>query len=309
MLATASPALAQTPPPPEEALLKDPSARHAQAQEAYQRAEYTKLRPLLEPMLEPKSLFKDPQERIEARTLLAAGAFFEAQSTRDAQERDALLALARAQLLALLREKPDHNLDTLVYPVSFIDLFEEVRALNREELDRLRAKQNEQSGINTGQSHSEPIYIERAVNQHQFALNFAPFGFGQFQNEQPAKGTFFAVAQGLALTVNVISYFAILNLRGTDSSDAYYDTGADGFSGNYATALTWRNVMYGSLATFGALYTWSVVDGLYYYQPEALRHLKTLDGPPPELSPSRGPNTRQSAPLGPSIYLNWRSSF
>lgn len=304
-----APALAQEPPqapptPKERELVIDPSAAMRQAQDAYQRAEYAKIRPLLRPTLEPEVLYKDAQERIEARTLLAAGAFFEAQATRDVRERDALLGLSRAQLLALLREKPDHTLDTLVYPVSFIDLFEDVRTTNREELDLLRAKQNDPNGQGNPNGQVQTLYIERAVNQHHYALNFAPFGIGQFQNGHEIKGTLFAVTQGMALTLNIISYFAILSLRGTQDSDVYYDTGPDGFSGNYAAALTWRNVMYTSMGVFGALYAWSTIDALYYYEAQSLQYLRTLEQAPPELTP--GPQNHMAAP---TLWLKWRLEF
>ena len=279
-----------------------PDQRLELAQQAYQRADYAQLRQLLEPMLKPRSRYEQQADRVEARTLLAAGAFFEALSAREAAERDALLELAQGQLLELLRERPDHTLDTLLYPVSFIDLFEDVKSAHREELDRLRANQR---GLGSGQAlgQHEPIYIERAIIQRSYALNFAPFGLGQLHSGQTTKGVLLAAGQGLALTLNVVSYFNILALRGTQRSPFYYDTGPDGLSGNYAAALTWRNTMYISLGVFAALWALGVADALYGFEPEQLRHLRTLEAPPPELAP-----TRPGLPE-PEAWLRWGWSF
>jgi hypothetical protein len=46
-----------------------------------------------------------------------------------------------------------------------------------------------------------------------------PFGAGQFQNGDPAWGTFFAVSEGITAAVNIVSYFFHENLRGQHPAD------------------------------------------------------------------------------------------
>ncbi len=273
-------------------------ARLDRARQAFRNGEYGQLRPLLEPTLEPKPRYEREEARFEARALLGAGAFFEAQAAREASQRDALQRMAKAQFLALLRERPDHVLDPLIYPISVLDMFEQVREEHREELERLRRdpKLAADPGLET-------IYIERMVRKRSYALNFAPFGVGQFQNGQPIKGTLFAAGQGVALAINVTSYFVILGLRGSSSGDTFYGTGDDGVSGDYALALGWRQAMLISLGVFTALYGWSVADALWHYEPEQVLQLRTLDRPPPELQPQQ-----RLPPMG-GMMLDWRWRF
>lgn len=275
---------------------RDPLTRLKRAKEAYQKAEYQLLRPLLLPVLEPKMLLTTSTQRIEARTLLGVGAYFEAQAAKDATTRDKLNQLTREQFLAILREKPTHALDSLVYPVSIIDVFESVRKLNKAELDQLIAKANNTNPENP--NDLQTIYIERSITEQVFAINFLPFGLGQFQNEHNVKGTIFATIQAASLILNVISYF---NIEARRNSTGQFNTDG-GDNSDFAQALVWQQVYFSSLGVFAGVYTWSVIDGIYYYRDTKFRYLRTLDKPPNELRP-------RNAPPSPSLQLNWSWQF
>lgn len=264
-------------------LPREPKARLERAQRAYQNAEYALLRPLLLPILSPKVLLTDEEQVQQARILAGVGAYLEAQSIKDAATRDMLLKLSDAQFLNVLRSEPTLTLDALVYPASVIDVFEGVRKANAKELDAIAANNQGPQTPQPG-TQLQTIYIQRSVTTNSWSLNLLPFGAGQFQNNHLIKGSFFAATQAVALTLNVVSYFVIRGLRNEETG--FFDTGGGtSSSSNFAQALVWRQVQYGSLGTFAGLYLWSMIDGMYYHQPETFRYLRTLDAPPKELTP------------------------
>lgn len=278
----------------------DPTTRLSMARHAFNTAEFDLLRPLLEPLLNPQSLLDELLDRQEARQLLALGLFFEAQQVPDASQRRTLLKAVRGYFLSILREQPDYTLDPLIYPASVVEIFESVREENREELHNIRAAQNAENFADTPPD-LQMLYIEREVQNNHFALNFFPFGVGQFQNNSPVKGTLFAIGQGLALAINITSYLMIEYLRGPDGR---YETSSTAQGGNYAEALAWQRVQYSALGSFAALYAWSILDGALNFNGTQIR-IRTLDAPPSELNvPTLNTGNGPGVTLGWSI--NWR---
>ncbi len=278
----------------------DPTTRLAMARHAFNTAEFDILRPLLEPLLNPQSLLDDLLDRQEARQLLALGLFFEAQQVPDASQRRTLLRAVRGYFLSMLREQPDYTLDSLIYPASIVEIFENVREENREELHSIRAAQNAEN-FAEAPVDLQMLYIEREVQNNHFALNFFPFGVGQFQNNSNVKGTLFAISQGLALAINITSYLMIEYLRGPDG---HYETSSTTRGGNYAEALGWQRAQYSALGSFAALYAWSVLDGVLNFNATQIR-IRTLDAPPSELNvPTL--NTGNDAGLTLGWSINWR---
>lgn len=275
-----------------------PSATLDEARAAFRNGDYAALRRLLEPMLVPSPVFDDADERIEARQLLGVGLFFDAQQVTDAQDRRAFLDVARQNYLDLLLERPDFVLDPLLYPASVVEMFEAVRSEHAEELQKILDDRN---GGATQDPATQTIYVERNVSRRNFALVFFPFGIGQFQNGDAVKGTLFAVGQVLSIGLNLTSYAMVESLRG---ADGFYDPGVDRRGGDYQDALTWRNVMYGSLGAFVALWVGSVVDGAFYFEDMDVR-IRALDAPPPELMPDRPAGPQSLLPLGWSLQVSF----
>jgi hypothetical protein len=276
-----------------------------EARAAFAEGRFAQLRLLLWEVMEPEPRLEARAARQEARSLLIVGLYFEAQSVPDAARRAEFLEMARAQALALLREQPEATLDPLVYPASVVELLEQVRQENAEELAALLRKQ-QGGGKDPEQAGGlQVVYVERGLYRRSYALNWAPFGLGQYQQGRPGAGTFFAVSQATALGLNVASYLAVESLRGADGT---YDPGADRVSGDYVAALTWRNVQYGALAAFVLLYGWSVVDALVGWEADEVLYLKTLEGPPPEIQPN---NPLKGPPPAPQslFQLQWSWQF
>ena len=277
--------------PPKEALAK--------ARAAFEELRIGAIRPLLEPILEPEPKLTNKNDRIEARILLGVSLFIEAESAGEdkAKERDELLELASKQFLEALREDPEFELDAQLYPRIVVDFFESVRTANKEELDKLRDK-NGNGPNKTG--ISDTIYIERGTRRNSIGLNFLPFGFGQFQNGHPARGTFYATVQGFALASNVGFYLRQYQL--VYDVDLQFPVDSNGLDGpERISAEGARLGMWVSLGVLAAVYLVSVADGLYFYEPEKVEYLRTLPGPPPELDP----NNR--LPDAPTLFQwQWR---
>lgn len=276
-----------------------PEERLAAARDAFREGDFARIRPLLEDVLLPRPRLSSGAQRNEARQLFGVGLFFEAQQVTDATQRRALLDTAKSQFLELLRERPDFQMDPLLYPASVVELFEDVRQENAEELEALMAEmggKNDDGAVDT-------LYVERTIEKRNLAFAFFPFGFGQFQNGDEVKGTLFAVAQGLSLGLNITSYLVIENLR-NESGDGRLDTGADGRSGAFAEALTWRRVMYVSLASFALTWAGSIVDAILNFEQYDVS-IRALDAPPPELGPAEPSGTDLNLPLGWSIEWKW----
>jgi hypothetical protein len=293
LLTFASPALGQE--DPDTAITIEERLQLAQV--AFRGGEFNQIRPMLEAVLVPTSKIEDSDLRIEARQLLAVGYFYDAQQVTSPEERRAFLQKASDQFLELLRERPDFTLDALLFPASVVELFDQVQIDNAAELDALRAKQSP----NENSEGVETFYVERRVEQRNFALTFLPFGVGQLQNGEVAKGTFFAVTQVLTLGINISSYLMIESLRG---EDGYYDPGVDRRSGDYASALTWKNVMYGTGFAFLGLWAASVVDAIIQFE-EFDVTIRALDAPPPELLPREQSGLREDAPIGWSLEFSF----
>ncbi|MFW5966472.1 MAG: hypothetical protein ACOCV2_03085 [Persicimonas sp.] len=257
-----------------------PDDRLEEAEKAFDNAEYDLLRPLLEPTLAPESQFDDPQREQQARTLLGVGFYFEAQQVTDAEKRSELLEAAEDQFLELLRSDPDHELSPLIYPASVVELFDSVREEHKEELEEIRERSGSEEESEQIREGLSTVYIQREVEKRSLAVNFFPFGVGQFYNEEPVQGTAFAASQGLALGLNIFSYWMIESLRGPDG---YYEPGP----GNSADiARRWRTGQYVGLGLFAGIYAWSVVDALLDHRDGDV-DVRTLDEPPPELGGGR----------------------
>ena len=98
------------------------------------------------------------------------------------------------------------------------------------------------------------------VEVHSFALNFAPFGAGQYQNHQRRKWAFFAAGQGLTLAVSFGTWGYLVNKYGLTSTHVP--------AKDVSSINRLEKIEVGAGIAFFALYAWSVVDGIWNYQPE-----------------------------------------
>ncbi len=274
------------------------------ARRAYANYEFERISELLEPHLVPTSRFEDPEATLDALALYGVGLFIESERADDLERTGALRKRASEQFLRLIRKDPEYQLDPQLYSSAIIDFFDGVRADNADELDAIRAERGAANGDANG--GVDTIYIQRAVRDNVFALNFVPFGVPQFQNNQPVKGTALAMSQGLSLAVNVSAYTWLTVL--VRQNNGRFPLAPDNTEGpQKVLADNLQLTMYVSLGVFAALYIYGVIDGISYYGPESLERLETLPGPPPELRRDADPTS--ALPPAPSQWVGWTWRF
>jgi len=171
-------------------------------------------------------------DRAEAHRLVGLATFFLGDTGQ-----------ADHELLAYLRLDPDARLDPAVVPPEAITFFEDVRARNAAELNKLRPRQRRYS-----------------------VLNLIPPA-GQFQNRDRIKGwTLGAVELGLVAT-NLTSYFMLRSWCSRDD----FTCESDG-SDVPDKARTARTVNYVSGLALIGVYVYGVIDGYYGYRRRGREH-------------------------------------
>jgi hypothetical protein len=124
------------------------------------------------------------------------------------------------------------------------------------------------------------------VIHNSFSINFIPFGAGQFQNRERAKGWLFLVSESAlaALSVGAMSTnFALYGFRPhrtclpqRPSSDPTMPCKVDHSDEDNSRLLTRIQVVSGGL--FFATAAWGIADAIWHYRPESPLD---LTAPPP----------------------------
>ena len=241
--------------------------------------------PILQALLYPRQSLDDPAKEALAREYLGA-CFWWGDNP----------AMSDVEFTALLVKFPSRRLDPFYYPPEMIRHFDQIR-------ERLLSQGIiTETGDGTGPS-TTPGGAEDPANalaptivrvHHRDRLPmFLPFGIPQFANEQPVKGVLFATGQALALATNVGSYLAIELMR--EPSGLFSDT-------NYGRARSLQTVLYSSFAAWGALYAWSLIDGLLSFEPEWTESPDGEDSGTAKTG-SRGARSSRGATAAPSFGL------
>lgn len=210
---------------------------------------------------------------------------------------------AQAAFLQLLRVNPDYILDPFAVPPPAIKLFEQVRrentdALNlvrqqialRLEQDKRAAAERERLRLEQDERRRKAEFLAneikvRTIEQRPLAVNFIPFGAGQFQQGRLGAGVAFAVSEGLMAVLSVVSFFAIealfqdITLRWTDRKTAngtgVYETTVRQIPQSRRTERdVWTGIKYGTGIAFYALWAVGVGDALWRHQDEVVTEKK-----------------------------------
>ena len=127
-------------------------------------------------------------------------------------------------------------------------------ALKTKEMEKAR----EQS---SAKNKEKTVVIEKVVKQRivPSAAPFVPFGYAQFENDEPWKAAAFAFTQLGLLTANIATYWAKRNylVPGTNHLVATQEE-----QQQYEVL---QNFQVGSAIMFGGVYLLGVIDGLLNY--------------------------------------------
>jgi tetratricopeptide (TPR) repeat protein len=220
----------------------------ANARTAFRNRDYDSAIKSLTALLYPHEQLADPNNIVEARVLLGVSDF-ETDRPED----------ARTEFEKALQLDPNKTLDTLSFSTGAVHLFDETR----QEIEQRKAREAEIRKLQEKNAAAQK-YLEslRVYEVHSYALNFVPFGAGQFQNHDRFKGFLLAGAQGLTLSGSVGTWLFLISKYGVNCPHCVSQKDAD-------SVLMDQRIQIGLGATFFALYFYGVVDALRHYTPRA----------------------------------------
>ncbi|MHB8873414.1 MAG: hypothetical protein ACYC8T_06975 [Myxococcaceae bacterium] len=235
-------------------------------------------------------------------------------------------------LSKLLELNPDYVMDPFAFPPSAIQFFEELRKKNADTLNLVRQKialREEQAKREAEERERARVAAEeqrrrleqlaaqvtvRTVEKRSMALNFVPFGAGQFQQGRTGVGVALASAEGALAITSIIGYLAIESLKvsRTSATNGIPGTGTASHS-DYGIPPerkgerdTWRLVKYGSAGAFWTVYAFGVVEAIYHHQDEVVTNsvdqvsVPPMPRPPSREGPSPAPVLRPSGDATPT---------
>lgn len=248
----------------------DPYAQLQQVREQFRHGGYEGVATAAEQLLAT-----DPSMLVRAEALQYLGASLELLG-RSAEAEEQFEILATLQ--------PQWAMNRGEFPAEVIALFESVRYRVLDQLDRVEEQQRRAQEERQREREREllahqqrleamarPRYLAVETRPRHLILALLPFGAGQFQNDQRAKGFAFLGTQ-LGLTVTSMTLWLVGNTLPEDYRDR-----RDVF----------ENLQYSTWAIAGALavsMAWGIIDGLVNFlrarrQPERWREVAEEDVP------------------------------
>ena len=258
----------------------NPSDDFERGRNAFFRGEYKRAIGLLHPLLYPELRLDSEEEVVQTHRMLGVAYLFEGQQEQ-----------ARREFRKLLELSPDFQLDPYLESPRVVEFFQGVVREQRAELGDIEARLKKREA----ELAKKPAggLVERRIDRHSYAINFLPFGSGQFQNGNRKKGWLFlttesalAVTSLAAFTVNFAAY-GVRPYRGCldpvvaqpdGSPGVCPDDRIDHSSENLSRNLTRLQVVSGGL--FFATAIWGIVDAIRSFRTEV--PLGDTYLPPPE---------------------------
>jgi hypothetical protein len=191
---------------------------------------------------------------------------------------------ARSAFVALLSLEPDYALDPFLVPPPVVEFFDRVKREHEPQLAPLRERKRaaEEQARLAEEARRKLILEEQArtgpptkvirVQERIYLFNWMPFGAGQFQNGQRAKGTIIAATQ-LALAGLNLGAILVHNRIADDRSRRCSPSQTSGCSRPPFTdadrTLLFRVDLakYVAAAAFWGVYGFGVYDAHKYYVP------------------------------------------
>lgn len=200
--------------------------------------------PVLKNLLYPKPQLARTSELCEAHVLLGV-CHYEGGRRDD----------AKGEFESCLAIDPSKTLEPLIFSQGQVRLFDEVRAEveARAARDRERREQEERN-----EAIRRAIENTRQYETNSFVFNFAPFGAGQFQNKQRTKGIIVAAGQGVTAATSLGVFLYLAGTYGLEAKVPIEDA---------SSVRRMQQIEVGAGAAFFAIYLYSVVDGIWNFQP------------------------------------------
>ena len=240
---------------------------------AFGRAEYVRAIEILRPLLYPEIRLDSEVEVVQAHRMLGVAHLFENQPEE-----------ARREFRKLLELRPDYRFDPLLDPPRVVDFFNGVLKEEEREisvLDAARKKRDAELTTRRQREADERCAAQVQVSlKNSYAINFIPFGTGQFQNGQRRKGWAFLGVETALATLSIGAFVTNFSLFGVNHQRRCLDpptsdtTGAPHKCENIdqsEEALS-RDLMRAQVVSGGlffAVAVWGVIDAVRHFRPEA----------------------------------------
>lgn len=162
---------------------------------------------------------------------------------------------AKSEFEACLAIDPTKSLEPLIYSEAQVRLFDETKAdvEARAKRDReLRELQAERERLR------RLVENTRNFETRSWAVNFAPFGAGQFQNGHRTKGILVATGQGITAVTSLGIFLYLAGTYGLEAKVPLEDA---------ASIRRLQQIEVVSGAAFFAIYGYSIIDGILNFKP------------------------------------------
>lgn len=272
----------------------DPGQDLERGRTAFFRAEYQRAIEILRPLLYPELRLDSENEVLQAHRMLGVAYLFENQRDQ-----------ARREFRKLLELRPDYRFDPLLDPPRVVDFFNDVVKEQQAKLDEIEAHRRKRGAEQEAAARLIHRYERRSP-----IVSFFPFGAGQFQNGEPAKGwSFFGAQLGLAaISVGAfVTNFALYGARPVRDCKVpviptptggpgmcppeQIDRSAEDLSRNLTRVQVTSGVLFFGVAI------WGIVDAVRNFRPEVPVDDKGGGADP---NPRRGQNNQTGARLFPT---------
>jgi hypothetical protein len=237
-----------------------PAQEFERGRTAFLRGEYERAVSIIHPLVYPELRLESEAEALQAHRMLGVSYLFEDKP-----------AEARSEFRKLLELSPDYRFDPLLDPPRVVEFFNGIVREQQAQLGDIEARLKKRED-EMRRHHGE--VLERRVEHRSFAVNFIPFGAGQFQNQQRAKGwIFFGVEAGLA-SVSLAAFITNFSKYGArpqrqclipvTSGSVCPPSQLDHTDEDASRGLMHVQVATG--AAFFAVAAWGVIDAIYNFK-------------------------------------------
>lgn len=270
---------------------------------AFGRAEYTRAIEILRPLLYPDIRLDSEGDVVQAHRMLGVAHLFENQPDE-----------AKREFRKLLELRPDYHFDPLLDPPRVVEFFNGVRREEEREIVALEAARKKRDADLAARRQQEAdarcAAQARLVIQknNSYAVNYVPFGAGQFQNGERGKGwAFFGVEAALgAVSLGAfVTNFAVFGASHQRRCLDPMTTGSGDTTGMARNCMNIdhseedlsRNLLRLQLVSGGLFFVtaaWGIIDALQNFKPAV-----STDTEPPKGGAATTPGTAARLRVGP----------
>jgi tetratricopeptide (TPR) repeat protein len=241
---------------------------------AFGRAEYTRAIDILRPLLYPDIRLDSEGDVVQAHRILGVAYLFEKQPDE-----------AKREFHKLLELRPDYHFDPLLDPPRVVEFFNGVRREEEREISALEVARKKRDADLAARRQQEAdarcAAQARLVIQknNSYAVNYVPFGAGQFQNGERGKGwAFFGVEAALG-AVSLGAFMTNFALFGASHQRRCLDPATSGDTTGMARNCMnidhseedlSRNLLRLQLVSGGLFFVtaaWGIIDALQSFKP------------------------------------------